>query len=103
MNFDVPNGASKVTFWYGAYYTDRASSFKLEYSQDQGQTWMQVGEVISDAHSTAESLQAKQAVFMMNIQGPVRFRIYKLGLGTSNNTVNNGRLGVDDFSIFKSY
>lgn len=103
MNFDVPNGASKITFWYGAYYTDRSSSFSLEYSTDQGTTWTQLGETITDAHKTSESLNAKQAIFLMNIQGPVRFRINKLGLGTSSNTIENGRLGVDDISVYRSY
>ncbi len=103
MNFDVPNGASKVTLWYGAYYTDRSSSFMLEYSKNQGATWTKVGETISDAHTTTQSLNAKQAIFLMNIQGPVRFRVTKLGLGSSSNTINNGRLGVDDIAIYRSY
>ncbi|MDM1293861.1 hypothetical protein HX021_06075 [Sphingobacterium sp. N143] len=103
MNFDVPNGASKVTLWYGSYYTDRSCTFKLEYSTDQGATWLQTGEPITDAHPTSESLNAKQAVFLMNVQGAVRFRITKLGLGTSNNVINNGRLGLDDIAIYKSY
>lgn len=104
MNFDVAEGASKVTFWYGAYYTDASSTFILEYSKDQGKTWTQIGEAITDAHKTSESLNAKQATFMMNIEGPVRFRINKLGLGaTSGTKVENGRLGVDDFAIYKNY
>ena len=103
MNFDVPTGASKVTFWYGAYYTDRSSSFELEYSQDQGATWTKLGETITDAHTTSESLNAKQAIYLMNIQGPVRFRIKKLGLGTSTNLISNGRLGLDDIAIYRSY
>ena len=103
MNFDVPDGASKVTFWYGSYYNDRSSTFKLEYSTDQGATWQQIGNEISDAHTQAESASPKQAVFLMNIQGPVRFRITKLGLGISSPTVSNGRLGLDDFAIYKSY
>lgn len=103
MNFDVPDGASKVTLWYGSYYTDRSSTFTLEYSIDQGETWHVVGEPISDAHSTAESANAKQAVFLMDIKQPVRFRVNKKGLGTSNNLISNGRLGVDDIAVFKSY
>lgn len=103
MNFDVPDGASKVTFWYGAYYNDQSSTFKLEYSTDQGVTWQQVGEPVSDAHTFAQDRNAKQAIFLMNIPGPVRFRVNKLGLGTSNNTVSNGRLGIDDIAIYKSY
>lgn len=103
MNFDVPNGASKVTFFYGAYYTDRSSTFQLEYSINQGATWQIVGSPISDAHTTSQSLSAKQAIFLVDIDQPVRFRINKLGLGTSNNTVSNGRLGIDDFAIYQGY
>ncbi|PUV23315.1 DUF5689 domain-containing protein [Sphingobacterium athyrii] len=103
MNFDVPNGASKVTLWYGSYWTDRSCTFKLEYSTDQGATWIQTGESIADAHTTTESMNSKQAVFLMNVQGAVRFRVTKLGLGTSNNVINNGRLGLDDIAIYKSY
>lgn len=103
MDFDVPNGASKVTFWYGAYYTDRSSTFTLEYSLDGGFTWQQMGDPISDAQTTAESKDARMATFLMDIQQPVRFRINKWGLGTSSPTISNGRLGIDDFSIYESF
>ena len=103
MEFDMPNGASKVTLWYGAYYTDRSSTFQLEYSIDQGKTWTLVDAPVSDAHPTSESLVAKQAVFLLNINQPVRFRINKLGLGTSSNTISNGRLGIDDIAIYQGY
>lgn len=103
MNFDMPMGASKLTLWYGAYYTDRSSTFQLEYSIDKGKTWKIVDKPIADAHPTSQSLVAKQAVFLMDINVPVRFRIKKLGLGTSSNTINNGRLGLDDIAIYKSY
>ncbi len=98
MKFDLPNGATKVTLLYGAYYTDAASSWKLEYSQDQGATWTQSGAVISDAGNWQRS-----ATFLLNISGPVRFRINKLGLGPSNPpTVLNGRLGLDDIAIYEN-
>ena len=43
-------------------------------------------------------------VFLMDIKGPVRFRIKKLGLGASSPpNVFNGRLGMDDFAVYKSY
>ncbi len=94
MNFDLPNGASKVTVWYGTYYTDAPSTWQLEYSQDQGQTWTKVGEAVSDA-----TQDKKMATFLMDISGPVRFRINKLGLGT---TAPNGRLGMDDFAVYQN-
>lgn len=103
MNFDVPEGAGKVTFWYGSYYNDQSSTFKLEYSVDQGVTWKQIGESISDAHTQAQSSSAKQAVFLMDIDQPVRFRVTKLGLGASSPSVSNGRLGIDDFAVYKNY
>jgi len=100
MNFDVPNGASKVTVSYGSYGGDVSSTFRLEYSQDQGQTWTQVGTDVSTASSTPQV-----AYFAMNIKGAVRFRINKLGLGTSTATppiIQNGRLSIDDFTIYQS-
>jgi len=98
MKFDVPNGATKVTLIYGAYYTDASSSWKLEYSQDQGKTWKQSGQTITDAGNWQRSI-----TFLLNISGPVRFRINKLGLGTSNPpAVSNGRLGLDDIAIYEN-
>ncbi len=104
MNYDLTNGATKVTFWYGCYYTDASSSFILEYSTDQGVTWHQTGDIISDPLPTSTSTAPKQATFLMDIKGPVRFRIFKLGLGpTSIPTIYNGRLGIDDFAIYQGY
>ncbi|MFB9863611.1 DUF5689 domain-containing protein [Rufibacter immobilis] len=98
MNFDVPNGASMVTVSYGSYGSDASSTFRLEYSQDGGVTWTQIGPDISNAASVP-----KLATFPMNIQGPVRFRINKLGLGTTDNKdILNGRLSIDDFTIYES-
>ena len=98
MKFDLPNGATKVTLLYGAYYTDAASSWKLEYSQDQGRTWSQTGATVTDAGNFQRSI-----TFLMNLSGPVRFRINKLGLGVSSPpTVLNGRLGLDDIAIYEN-
>jgi hypothetical protein len=98
MKFDLPNGATKVTLLYGAYYTDAASSWKLEYSQNQGTTWQQTGPTITDAGNFQRT-----STFLMNISGPVRFRVNKLGLGANNPpTVSNGRLGLDDIAIYEN-
>ena len=93
MNFDVPDGASKVSVFYGKYATDAKSSFKLEYSTNQGTTWIAVGNNITDMPDKG----AKQATWAVNITGPVRFRINKNGIGTTN----NGRLALDDFAVYK--
>ena len=104
MNYDLLNGATKVTFWYGCYYTDAASSFQLEYSTNEGVSWTKIGETITDPLPTSAGLAPKQATFTMDIKGKVRFRINKLSLGaTSIPTVYNGRLGIDDFAIYQGY
>ncbi len=93
MNFDVPDGASKVTVFYGKYATDAKSSFKLESSVNGGTTWVTVGNNITDMPDKGN----KQATWAVNFTGPVRFRINKNGIGTTN----NGRLALDDFAIYK--
>ncbi|MDD7886272.1 endonuclease/exonuclease/phosphatase family protein [Flavivirga sp. 57AJ16] len=95
MLFDVPHGASKVVVWYSSYGAsgDVPSEWILEYSTDQGSTWSQIGDTISAIEKTK-----KQAVFLTDIQGNVRFRINKVGLEAT--TI--GRLSIDDISIFRS-
>jgi hypothetical protein len=98
MKFDLPNGASKLTLIYGAYYTDAACSWKLEYSQDQGATWQPTGPLVTDAGNWQHSI-----TFLLNITGSVRFRINKLGLGVSSPPIIlNGRLGLDDIAIYEN-
>lgn len=98
MNFDVMQGASKVTLSYGSYYNDASSTWRLEVSQDQGRTWEAVSEWISDASATA-----KIATFMVDFEGAVRFRVNKKGLGKTNAAqgIDNGRLCIEDFTIYK--
>lgn len=93
MNFDVPDGASKVTVFYGKYGTDAKSTLRLESSVNGGTTWVTVGANITDMPDKGN----KQATWAVNFTGPVRFRINKIGTGTSN----NGRLSIEDFAIYK--
>lgn len=93
MNFDVPDGASKVTVFYGKYATDARSAFRLDYSVDGGTSWIAASSNITDMPTKGN----KQATFMVDVDGPVRFRIHKIGLGSGN----NGRLCIDDFAIYK--
>ncbi|MBO9633992.1 MAG: hypothetical protein J7578_12830, partial [Chitinophagaceae bacterium] len=98
MNFDLTEGASKVTLFYGKYYTDPASTFKLEYSTNGGTSWTQAGADVKDMPVEG----SKQATFEVNIAGNVRFRVRKMGLGTSTATKPNGRLCIEDIAIYKA-
>lgn len=95
MNFDLLNGASKVTIFYGLYSGDSPCTWRLEYSQDGGATWRQAGEDITDGTAAKAG---KTATFIMDIQGKVRFRINKVGTGITN----NGRLCVDNFAVYEN-
>ncbi len=99
MNFDLPNGASKVTFVYGVYYKDTPSAIKLEYSTDKGKSWKQIGNDIVDA-----SAKQKTAEFAMDIKEPVRFRVNKLSIEAAKKEsgVRDGRLSIDDFIVFQN-
>jgi hypothetical protein len=98
MNFDLTQGASKVTVFYGKYYTDPTSTFRLEYSINGGTNWIALPPDIKDMPERG----SKQATFTMNLTGNVRFRINKLGLGSSSSTVQNGRLCIEDIAIYKA-
>ena len=99
MNFDLNDGASKVTVAYASYYKDAPCIWKLEYSLDQGITWKQAGEDVK-----TESKELKTAEFNVDLKGKVRFRINKLGLGDgkSDPSIKNGRLSIDDLAIYKN-
>jgi hypothetical protein len=98
MNFDAPQGASKVTVFYGKYSTDATSTFRLEYSINGGTSWTTVpNSTITDMPEWG----SWQATYMVNILVPVRFRINKLGLGTTSPTVKNGRLCIEDFAVYR--
>ncbi|MNL42229.1 hypothetical protein D3C87_1646720 [compost metagenome] len=99
MNFDLPSGASKVTFSYGvpALGAITASTFDLEYSQDRGTTWKKAGNSIANAAKNAQL-----ATFNVNVSGAVRFRINKLGLGPNTSSVDNGFLNIDDFRVYQN-
>lgn len=99
MNYDLPNGATKVTLWAGSYgaSADLGSTWRLEYSQNQGITWSQVGEDILTV-----SKVKKQFTFLMDLRGPVRFRFGKVGIGASTTNNQNGRFSIDDFAVYKN-
>jgi hypothetical protein len=104
MMFDLPNGATKLTLWQGAYSTDVSSTFKLQYSVDAGVNWV---DAIAVGRTTANIATltggSKQETYLFNITGNVRFRVNKLGLGTTSSpTLLNGRLCIEDIAIYSN-
>ncbi len=102
MEFDLPNGASKVEVMqaiYGQYTLDPkvASAWELEYSQDQGATWSKIGNTVEETNTKNPSI----VTFNMNLQGSVRFRIKKLGYNDFP-TGQNGMLNIDDFTVYQN-
>jgi hypothetical protein len=101
MRFDLPDGASKFSVWHSSYAAsaDPPSTWILEYSVDGGTSWKQSGEQVRAVSKTKSVV-----TFTMDIHGPVRFRINKLGLGSAavDPTIENGRLSIDDISIFRN-
>lgn len=99
MNFDLTEGASKVTLQYATYYKDAVSTWQLEYSTDGGNTWQAAGKEI-----ITETTDLKTAEFNVDLKGKVRFRVNKLGLGDGkkDSSIKNGRLSIDDITIYKN-
>jgi endonuclease G len=85
MNFDLTNGASKVTVQHAVYGTDASNTWGLFISTTQGVAWTQIGSTITTSSTTLQS-----AVFTLSYTGNVRFQIRKL---------SGGRLNIDDISI----
>jgi len=90
-----------VTLWTMSYDAgaDQPTKWRLEYSQDQGTTWTQIGE-----DQWAIKKEKELTTFLMDIVGPVRFRVYKYGPGSSANdvTIQNGRLSIDDMAVYEN-
>lgn len=95
MNFDLPYGASKFSFYYGAATRTNANEIEglpitvyAQYSQDGGETWIPLGE---DLQVTDLEVQYFQE-YELDITGPVRFRI-----GQDD---SRGRLLVDEIAVY---
>lgn len=98
MDFDLPNGATKFSFVCGTATHSNANdnavntnpiTVKVEYSQDQGDTWIQLGDniLVND-----RDVQYFTEYNDLDIQGPVRFRI--------GQDASAARLLVDDIAVY---
>ncbi|HMR17832.1 MAG TPA: DUF5689 domain-containing protein [Sphingobacterium sp.] len=93
MNFNLPYGASRLYFEYGAATTNAAdtgglpATVTVEYSQDSGDTWTKLGDDLLITSVTTKYIFDME----VDIKGPVRFRITK-NLSTSRTFVD--QIGV---------
>jgi hypothetical protein len=75
MNFNLVYGASKFSFDYGAATatdTNLPITMKVEYSQDSGNTWQQLEELLVVTNTAKQTKE-----YILDLNGPVRFRISK--------------------------
>lgn len=91
MQFDV-DGAGQVSFWYGTYITDgnfgRHSEIQLQKSTNGGFQWDNIGDPL-----TTTSVFT-QAVYDVDIDSAVRFRIIKTGGNSTQHRIN-----IDEFRV----
>lgn len=79
MNFNLPYGASRFYFEYGAATASTGDTGGLptvvtvEYSQDSGDTWQQLGDDLMITSTATKYIFDME----LDITGPVRFRISK--------------------------
>lgn len=86
-----PNGLGEISFYYRRYGTDAQVDWKVEYSVNQGTSWIQVG----DNFTAPASDVVQQFVAAVNVDGNVSIRIKR---ATEDGTANR-RLNIDDILL----
>lgn len=85
---DKIDGLGTLSFLYRQYGNDSQVSWIVEYSTDQGNNWIQIGDEFT-ATATVQTFNED-----MNIAGNIRIRIRTEATGTSNK-----RLNIDDILL----
>lgn len=85
------NGIGSITFLYRRYGTDAQVDWKVEYSTNNGTTWIQIG----NSFTAPASDDVQTFSENVNVDGDVRIRIKR---ATEDGTVNR-RLNIDDITI----
>lgn len=93
---DKADGLGEITFLYRRYGSDAQVDWKVEYSVDQGVTWIQIGsDFTSPANNDVQTFSEE-----VNIEGNVRIRIVRATLtGTVNRRINIDDIQLTDFII----
>jgi len=97
MKFDKTGGIGNVSFKYGSYSTHAGGVLNLEYSIDQGATWVLAGSTPAAPSWTAGGSVLQDASFNVNISGNARIRIFK-PQQTGSTSVNIDDIIITDFS-----
>ncbi len=94
MNFNLPYGASKFSFIYGAAVPTADTTMPIivtvEYSQDSGNTWTALESPLPVTNPTTKYVKE----YILDIKGPVRFKISK--------DASASRLFVDDIAVYQN-
>jgi hypothetical protein len=92
---DKSNGIGSITFQYSEYGSDAQTSYRVEYSTDQGNNWIQIG---SDFEATGGSANPETFSESVQITGDARIRIIEAtGSGTANRRMNIDDIVVTDY------
>ena len=85
MAEDVEGGTSAIGFWAGCFGSDSDATLRVEYSSDQGTSWITVGTV----SVTRGSL--KHYLLESDVEGKVRYRIVQ---------TTGIRVNIDDITLY---
>lgn len=101
LNKNLYYGASKLDLnLYPATATDAGAGklplvVRIEYSKDSGQTWHQIGDLIT----ITENKKYPESPIPLDIEGIVRFKFTLVQKGPNN---DGGRLGIDFIRIYQN-
>lgn len=93
MKFDLPFGASRISFYHAICSSDDPSTFKVQASTDGGTTWDDISGVLHN-----DDIELKKTTLELDITDPVRFRFYKFSNTEAGR--DEGRMNIDDISIY---
>lgn len=89
---DKANGIGSISFAYSEYGSDNQTSWRVEYSTDQGASWTQAG---SDFTATGGNTNPEMFNETIEVTGNARIRVIEAtGSGTSNR-----RMNIDDITL----
>lgn len=95
MLADKPNGIGSISFYYRRYGSDAQVDWKVEYSDNGGSSWIQIGSSFTAPASDVVQTFSET----LNITGNVRIRIKR---ATESGT-SNRRMNIDDITITDYY